>query len=149
MLGLKLVNFISMPLNTIQIDISVQTIFTVRIGKACVAGWNGWCSKNRKWYRYVPKKVQSAIIPNLDKAEILFLHWTFTQWALSTHKIYCCNCLVVSQLCPGQSSKCTNAQMTITPKLGKAELWFFCTALQFNEIYLSAKCHNDRYLLLF
>jgi len=44
--------------------------------------------------------------------------------------------VVVSELCPGQRSKCKNEQRAITPKLGKAELWFLITALLLNKIYL-------------
>jgi len=44
--------------------------------------------------------------------------------------------LVVSELCPGQSSKCKNEQKAIIPELGKADLWFLCTALPLNDIYL-------------
>jgi hypothetical protein len=36
-----------------------------------------------------------------------------------------------------------NEQRAKTPKLGKAELCFFCTALLFNEIYLSIKFPDD------
>jgi hypothetical protein len=49
--------------------------------------------------------------------------------------------LIVLELCPGQSSKCKNEQRAITPKLDKTELWFFCTALPVNEIYLPTKIH--------
>jgi hypothetical protein len=34
-------------------------------------------------------------------------------------------------------------QRKITPKLGKAELWFLCTAHLLNEIYLPTKFHVD------
>ena len=51
--------------------------------------------------------------------------------------------LLVPELCPGQSSKCKNEQRAITPKLGNAELQFFCIALIFNEIYLPTKCLVD------
>jgi hypothetical protein len=44
--------------------------------------------------------------------------------------------LLVSELCTKQSSKCKNEQRAITPKLGEAELWFFCNALLFNEFML-------------
>jgi hypothetical protein len=47
--------------------------------------------------------------------------------------------LIVLELCPGLSSKGTNEQMSITPKLRKTELWFFSTALPPNEIYLLTK----------
>jgi hypothetical protein len=33
--------------------------------------------------------------------------------------------------------------MVITQKLGKTELWFFSTALRYNEIYLPTKFHFD------
>jgi hypothetical protein len=42
---------------------------------------------------------------------------------------------------PGQSSKSKKKQRAITPKLGKAELWFFCTALLLHKIYLHTKFH--------
>jgi hypothetical protein len=45
------------------------------------------------------------------------------------------------ELCPGQSFKYKNKQRAITPKLGKAELWFLWTAP--NEIYLPTKFHVD------
>jgi hypothetical protein len=48
--------------------------------------------------------------------------------------------LVVSELCHSQSSKSENEQRTIT-QLGNTELWFFCTALLSNEIYLPTKFH--------
>ena len=41
--------------------------------------------------------------------------------------------LVVSDLCPRQSAKCKKEQRAITPKIGKAELQFFCTALLLNK----------------
>jgi hypothetical protein len=51
--------------------------------------------------------------------------------------------LIGSELCPKQSSKCKIKQWAITPKLGKTELWFFCTAILPNEIYLPTKFHVD------
>jgi hypothetical protein len=39
--------------------------------------------------------------------------------------------------------KVENEQRAITPKIGKIELWFFCTALLFNEIYLPTEFHVD------
>jgi len=41
--------------------------------------------------------------------------------------------LVVSDLCLKQSAKCKKEQRAITPKIGKAELQFFCTALLLNK----------------
>jgi hypothetical protein len=40
-------------------------------------------------------------------------------------------------------TKFKNEQRAITPKLGKAELRFFCTALLSNEINLPTKFHVD------
>jgi hypothetical protein len=51
--------------------------------------------------------------------------------------------LIVLELCPGQSSKCKNKQRGIIPKLGKAELWFLCTAHLPNEIYQPTQFHVD------
>jgi hypothetical protein len=51
--------------------------------------------------------------------------------------------LIVSELCPGQSSKCKNEQRAPTSKLGKADLWFLYNALLLNEIYLHTKFHVD------
>jgi len=39
--------------------------------------------------------------------------------------------------------KNSNEQRTITPKVWCQELWFLCTALLLNEIYLSIKFHVD------
>jgi hypothetical protein len=50
---------------------------------------------------------------------------------------------MVSEPFPGQSSKCKNKERAITPKLGKAELQFLCTALLSNEMYLPTKFHVD------
>jgi len=36
-----------------------------------------------------------------------------------------------------------NEQMAITPKVYSFELWFLCTALLLNEIYLPMKFHVD------
>jgi hypothetical protein len=55
---------------------------------------------------------------------------------LKVYARYKVNLYVVSELCPGQCSKCKNEQKAITPKLSKAEFRFFCTALLFNEINL-------------
>jgi hypothetical protein len=44
----------------------------------------------------------------------------------------------VSELC-----QCKNEQRTITSKLDKTELWFFCSALLLNEIYLPTKFHGN------
>jgi hypothetical protein len=52
-------------------------------------------------------------------------------------------CLIVLELCPGQSSKCKNKQKAIILKLGKVELLFFCTAHLLNEIYLPTKFYVD------
>jgi hypothetical protein len=49
----------------------------------------------------------------------------------------------VSELCHRQSSKFKNEQRAITPKVGKAKLRFFYTALLFNEINLPTKFHVD------
>jgi len=43
---------------------------------------------------------------------------------------------VVSQLCPGQCSKCKNEQKAIIKIFSKEELQFLCNALLLNEIYL-------------
>jgi hypothetical protein len=51
--------------------------------------------------------------------------------------------LIVLELCPRQSSKCKNKQRAIIQKLGKADLWFLCTAHLLNEIYLHTKFHVD------
>jgi hypothetical protein len=51
--------------------------------------------------------------------------------------------LIVSELCPGQSSKGKNEQRAITQKLGKAELGFLNTAHLPNNIYLPTKFHDD------
>jgi hypothetical protein len=51
--------------------------------------------------------------------------------------------LSVLELCPGQSSKCTNKHRAIIQKLGKAELRFLCTTHLLNEIYLPTKFHVD------
>jgi len=40
--------------------------------------------------------------------------------------------VVVSKLCIGQSSKCTNEHMSITPKLGKANIRFLYNARLLN-----------------
>ena len=39
-------------------------------------------------------------------------------------------------------TKYENKQRTITEKLSKGELWFFCTALRLDEIYLPMKFHS-------
>jgi hypothetical protein len=44
---------------------------------------------------------------------------------------------MVSELCPGHGSKFKNKQRAITQKSTKIELWFLCTALLPNEIYLT------------
>jgi hypothetical protein len=41
------------------------------------------------------------------------------------------------------TSKSKNKQRAITPELGKAELWFLCTAHLPIEIYLPTKFHVD------
>jgi hypothetical protein len=51
--------------------------------------------------------------------------------------------LTVSELCPGQNSKCKNEQRAITPKLDKAVFRFFSIAVLSNEIYLPTKFHVD------
>ena len=40
--------------------------------------------------------------------------------------------------------KYENKQRAITQKLTKGELWFFCTALRLDEIYLPMKFYNRR-----
>jgi hypothetical protein len=50
---------------------------------------------------------------------------------------------IILELCPGQSSKCTNKQKVTIQVLGKAELWFVCTAHPLNIIYLPTKFHVD------
>jgi hypothetical protein len=50
---------------------------------------------------------------------------------------------MVSQLCPGQSSKSKNKQRAITPKLGNAELWDFAL-----HIYLPPKFLVDSLVVL-
>jgi hypothetical protein len=44
--------------------------------------------------------------------------------------------LIILEICPGQSSKCQNKQMAITPKLDKAVFRFFSIAAFYNEIYI-------------
>jgi hypothetical protein len=50
--------------------------------------------------------------------------------------------LIVIELCPGQSSKCSNAQRAITPKLGIIVM-VFCIAFLPNELCLPTKFHVD------
>jgi hypothetical protein len=44
--------------------------------------------------------------------------------------------LTVSELCPGQSSKCKNEQRAITTKFGNTEFKFLCTALLISLVVL-------------
>jgi hypothetical protein len=50
--------------------------------------------------------------------------------------------LTLCTLCSGE------LKQAITPKLGKAELQFLCTAYLPNEIYIPAKFHVDTFVLL-
>jgi hypothetical protein len=51
--------------------------------------------------------------------------------------------LMVSELCPRQSSKCKNEHGAITTKFGNAEFKFLYTAHVPIEIYLPTKFHVD------
>jgi len=50
---------------------------------------------------------------------------------------------IILKWCSGQNSSIKNEQRPITPKVWYFELWFLCTALLLNEIYLPIKFHVD------
>jgi hypothetical protein len=87
------------------------------------------------------KNEQRAITPKLGNVELWFCCTALLLNEISSIYLqsFLLIPLVVLLLCPGQSSKCKNEQRAITPKLGKVELWFFCTALLLNEIYQPTK----------
>jgi hypothetical protein len=71
---------------------------------------------------------------------MVLLHCTSTQWDLQSFMLIS---LTVSEICPRQSSKCTNEQRAITPKLSKAELCVF--ALHF---YLMRSIYLQSFMLI-
>jgi hypothetical protein len=85
----------------------------------------------------------SAMIPKLGKAELLFFARHFKSMQSINLQIFMLIALMVSELCPGQSSKCKNEQRTITTKFGMAEFKFLCTAHLPIEVSLPTKFDVD------
>jgi len=70
------------------------------------------------------------------------VHCTSPQWDLSTQESSSQYLKYFSSYAPDKF-KNENEQRATTPKVYQLELWFLCTALLLNEIYLPIKFHVD------
>jgi hypothetical protein len=88
------------------------------------------------------EKVESAIIPKLGKAELLFFVLHFYSMRSFNLQSFLLIPLMVSELCPGQSSKCkkrTKGNKYKISKFGNAEFLFLSTSIYpLRSIYIQS-----------
>jgi len=71
---------------------------------------------------------------------MVLVHCTFSQWDLSAYEFQVSSLNNVWNMLQTKL-KNVNEQRAITPKVWSFELWFLCSALFLNEIYIPMKFH--------
>jgi hypothetical protein len=79
---------------------------------------------------------QRAITPKIGIRWLLFLFTSILRSEIIYVHSFKMIPVIVLKLNSRKILKCKNEQRAITSNLGKAELWFFCTAFLVNEIYI-------------
>ena len=92
------------------------------------------------WKIQVWKSTKSNNSKSMMPRVIVLVHCTSTQWDISAYifQISSLNTFWVML-----RTKLKYEKRAITPKVWNIELWFLCTALLLNEIYLPMKFHVD------